>query len=200
MNFIKRNKSIMDFLFILVLFGTFVISAMLVLIMGANVYSETVNISDTNYKARTAYYYITEKIKAHDKAGTIEVNNTSNSKSVGLVFYDYVDEVEYKSYIYYYAGYLTECTISKDEEFNYYNGTKLLKLKDFRAEIEGDNLIHLYIKDEDNYVSDFYIATKVPLRDVTFIPIVGSDGPEKTNIDKKGVTNLENQVNQEENQ
>lgn len=187
MKLAKEKKTTIDFVFLLAVFGTFIVSSMLVLILGANVYTETANSTSDNYKARTAYYYITEKIKAHDKLGTIEVRNTANSKSVGLIFYENVEGIEYRTYLYYFDGYINEATLSSEEEFNYDKGTKLLKLNDFKADIEGDRLLHLYIKDDKDYVSDFYISTAVPLRDITEKKQIGSDGPEKKDVNKKAV-------------
>lgn len=180
-----RKKSVLDFAFILALFGVFAISAMFVIIFGANVYSKIADSSDYNYKARTAYYYITEKIRSHDKYGTIEVENSANTKSIGLIMYDNVDGEEYRTYIYYYDNALFECTLKADEPFSYDKGERLLQLKDFRSEIEGDKLIHLYLKDDTGYVTDFYVTTTVPLKDVTDTPIIGSEGPEKISTGKK---------------
>ncbi len=175
----------MDFIFILSLFGVLAVSSLFVIVFGANVYTRITDSSDSNYKSRTAYYYVTEKIRSHDKAGTIEVRNTANTKSIGLIFYEYTEEGEYRTYIYYYNGYLWECTKPADEEFRYDEGTALLKLHDFKADIAGEKLIHLYLKDDNDYVTDFYITTVVPLKDVTDKPQIGSDGPEKQGVDKK---------------
>ena len=52
MNFAKRNKSVVDFLFILALFGAFAITALFVVLFGARIYKTTVSNMNTNYEKR----------------------------------------------------------------------------------------------------------------------------------------------------
>ena len=59
MNFAKRNKSIVDFLFILALFGAFAITALFVMLFGARIYESTVANMNTNYEKRTGRKYVT---------------------------------------------------------------------------------------------------------------------------------------------
>lgn len=184
-SFVGRKRVIIDVIFVFMLFGAFMISSLFVIVFGANVYSEITEKREENFRSRTAYYYVTEKIRSHDKADTIQVKNTANTKSVALIFYENIEEKEYRTYIYYYDNYLWECTLANDEEFDYNKGTKLLMLRDFRSELVSGNLLHLYLKDSEGYISDFYVSTKVSVKDVTDEVVVGSDGPEKQDIDKK---------------
>ena len=75
MNFAKRNKSVVDFLFILALFGAFAITALFVVLFGARIYKSTVANMNTNYEKRTAMSYITEKIRSHDYTGGVDVED-----------------------------------------------------------------------------------------------------------------------------
>ena len=59
----RRDKSIVDMLFLLALFGVFLISALFIVLFGANIYKKTVNDMDANFSARTSVSYITEKIR-----------------------------------------------------------------------------------------------------------------------------------------
>ena len=81
MNFAKRNKSIVDFLFILALFGAFAITALFVVLFGARVYKTTVSNMNTNFEKRTAMSYVTEKIRSHDYTGGVEVTDVGGTAS-----------------------------------------------------------------------------------------------------------------------
>ena len=106
MNFAKRNKSVVDFLFILALFGAFAITALFVVLFGARIYKSTVSNMDTNYEKRTAMSYITEKMRSHDYTGGAEV---SDENSV-LKLYQNIDDRSYVTYLFLKDGYLKEFT------------------------------------------------------------------------------------------
>jgi len=161
----KRNhekndgKHIVDVLFVLALFGIFAASALMLVTLGANVYKQTVAHMDENYTERTAYAYITEKIRQNNSEGAISIAKLEGTPA--LIFTTNLEETEYCTYLYYYDGYLKELSLRKD----IFAGSSLLSagqdiipLSSFSIEPTKNNLIKLRICTEDNNSFMIYVS------------------------------------------
>ncbi len=161
MNFAKRNKSIVDFLFILALFGAFAITALFVVLFGARIYESTVANMNTNYEKRTAMSYITEKIRSHDYTDGIAVadddDDDADAGSV-LELYQEIAGRKYVTYLFVDDGYLKEFTAADDYDFNYNAGTPILAIKDFSVRKESDALYHFNITDTNGEKTEFFVT------------------------------------------
>lgn len=73
MNIGLRKKPVIDILFLLALFSVFLMSALFVVLFGANIYKSTVANMDSSFKNRTAVSYVTEKVRQHDESGSVDV-------------------------------------------------------------------------------------------------------------------------------
>ncbi|MCR5831569.1 MAG: DUF4860 domain-containing protein [Lachnospiraceae bacterium] len=162
MNFAKRNKSIVDFLFILALFGAFAITALFVVLFGAQVYKSTVSNMNTNYEKRTAMSYVTEKIRSHDYTGGADVADLRSLREDGdhsvLKLYQDVGGKKYVTYMFVADGYLKEYTTDASNDFDYKSGTNILAIKDFSVRKESDSLYHFNIIDMNNEKTEFFVA------------------------------------------
>jgi len=161
MNFSKRNKSIVDLMFIIALFGAFAITGLFVVLFGANVYKTTVNSMDVNYASRTSLSYITEKIRSHDCVledgrEAIEIKDI-DGKTV-LLLRECVNDRIYVTYIFESDGYLKEYTSLEEYDFNYDAGTEIIKASLFRIEKIKKALYHVEIVDEYENSTSFYVA------------------------------------------
>lgn len=74
-----QKGHVVDFLFTLALFCVFAASALMVVVIGANVYRQTVRGMDSNYDSRTSLTYLTEKVRQNDAANAVTI------RSVGIV-------------------------------------------------------------------------------------------------------------------
>lgn len=161
MNFSKRNRSIVDFLFILALFGAFAITGLLVVLFGSRVYQSTVAKMDANYASRTALSYVTEKIRSHDYTNGSEVEDielvSENGNSV-LKLKETVNERTYVTYMYVADGMLKEFTTSEEYDFDYKGGTDILELKEFVIKQTGDALYKIRIVDSYDNETQFFVA------------------------------------------
>lgn len=162
MNFSKRNKSIVDFLFILALFGAFAITGLLVVLFGARVYEKTVASMDANYSSRTTLSYVTEKIRAHDFSGGANisfVNVDDRGKIDVLTLKERIGEKVYVTYMFMDSdGYLKEFTTSDDYDFKYNDGTKIIALKTFDVEKKSDSLYYFDIVDSFDNRESFFVT------------------------------------------
>lgn len=161
MNFSKRNKSIIDFLFIMALFGAFAITGLFVVLFGAKVYKATVTKMDENYASRTALSYVTEKIRSHDYMVDGENHNIEIRENDGqsvLLLRDIIGDRSYVTYMYVEDGYLKEFTTSEEYDFNYSGGSKILSISKFEVDKVSDALYKFNIVDTYNNETDFYAA------------------------------------------
>ena len=162
MNFAKRNKSIVDFLFILALFGAFAITALFVVLFGARIYKSTVSNMKTNYEKRTAMSYITEKIRSHDYTGGAEVsdieqNDSSKDHSV-LKLYQTEGDKKYVTYLFVSDGYLREFTADESYDFDYDAGANILAIEEFCVNKESDGLYRFNITDTNGEKTEFFVT------------------------------------------
>lgn len=163
MNFAKRKKSIVDFLFILALFGAFAISALFVVLFGAKVYQKTVSDMNSNYEKRTALSYVTEKIRSHDYSGGADVSDVNLDASYGdehtvLKLYQDVNGKRYVTYMFVADGYLKEYTASEDQEFDYSSGAEILPVSKFEVKKESDSLYRFDIVDARGEETRFFVS------------------------------------------
>lgn len=162
MNFAKRNKSIVDFLFILALFGAFAITALFVVLFGAQIYKSTVSNMNTNYEKRTAMSYITEKIRSHDYTGGADVADLHSLRTDGdhsvLKLYQEIGDKRFVTYMFVADGYLKEFTADEQYDFDYNTGTNILAIKDFSVRKESDSLYHFHITDTNDENTEFFVA------------------------------------------
>ena len=86
----QENHHIVDVLFVLALFCVFAVSALILLLIGANVYQKTVNDMDANYNGRTAVSYITEKIRQNDSDSAVSVGTLMGKPSIIPVSYTHL--------------------------------------------------------------------------------------------------------------
>ena len=154
MNFAKRNKSIVDFLFILALFGAFAITALFVVLFGARIYESIVNNMNSNYEKRTAMSYVTEKIRSHDYTDGTNVDETGSI----LKLYQTSGDKKYVTYLFVADGYLKEFIADEDYDFDYKAGTRILAIKDFSVKKENDSLYRFNITDTNGEKTEFFVT------------------------------------------
>lgn len=73
MRFQSRSRHVIDVVFPIALLFVFAVSALSILILGANIYASTNGRLRVNDENRTALSYIAEKIRQNDKEGGIAV-------------------------------------------------------------------------------------------------------------------------------
>ena len=161
MNFAKRDKSIIDFVFILALFSAFIITALFVVLFGSRIYKKTVSDMDVNFASRTAHSYITEKVRSHDFNGGAAVadidEESVNGHSV-LILYTNSEYGEYATYMYVKDGWLKEYTAPKADDFDYSIGTDILEISEFKVNKETDSLYSFNIVDAGGNETSFFVS------------------------------------------
>lgn len=152
----KRDRSKVDILFLLALFGVFLISALFIVLFGARIYKKTANDMETNFNARTSVSYITEKIHRNDIAGGVAIANTDGSDM--LMLRQFTDYGTYVTYLYLSDGYLREITLSENAPLEKSAGAKILALNDFSIEEINASLLEFYMTDASDTPTTFFVS------------------------------------------
>lgn len=125
----KQTTHMIDFLFTIALFGVFAASALLAVIIGANVYKSTTENMSANYSSRTSMAYVTEKIRQHDEGDAIEIANIDGFHC--LAFHETYDDSAYTTYIYAHEGQLKELFIRDALGFSPDMGEAIIDIQSF---------------------------------------------------------------------
>ncbi len=157
----QPRKFLVDILFVMILFGLFATSALILVTLGANVYQKTViNMSD-NFDSRTATSYITEKIRQNDTmlSGTNSIVITEFSNSPALMLKQQLEEEIYCTYLYLEDGNLMELFVNEnlsigDEIAG--AGQPITKLSALSFEQPSENMIIIHITLPDGTQKDLY--------------------------------------------
>lgn len=161
MNSKQENRHIIDVLFVLALFCVFAISALMLLMIGANVYQRTVDDMDMNYNSRTAFSYVTEKIRQNDADCAVSIGTLEDRPAILLS--QEVNDKLYITYLYEYEGYLTELFTGADLQLGsdiLKAGHQLIPLKDFELYEAAPSLYHFVLTTEDSQTVSLYISTQ----------------------------------------
>lgn len=156
MKFGKRDKSIIDVLFLLILFGVFLVCALFIVLFGAKIYGNTVNNSNQSFNSRTSLAYITEKIRQHDNSSGIEITGSGKEATVKLS--QNVDGRIIVTYLYCYDNKLMEYTTNEGNVLNKQYGTYIMDLSDFNVNKCGDRLYSFSLADMEGNNTDFFVS------------------------------------------
>lgn len=150
----KRNKNhIVDLLFVLVLFGIFALSALVLVSIGADVYQHTVSNMQTNYEVRTASSYLVEKMRQHNT-----VSITTLDDQTVLCFED--DNSDTVTYLYCYEDYLRELYTRDGSDLGgniLKAGQKIVPVKDLIYEQISPSMIKTTIQASDENSQTVYL-------------------------------------------
>lgn len=152
----KDNRHVVDILFVIALFGVFVVAAMFLISVGANVYGKTMTNMDANFTSRTAVAYITEKIHQADEDGAVDVGDFGGNNAICIK--QNINDIDYITYIYELDGELCELTQRGDIELDPEAGQGIISVKDFSVSKPYDNLISCTVDMDDDDSYSFNVA------------------------------------------
>ncbi len=149
-----------DILFVLILFFLYAASALVVSLIGANIYSNTVATSQRNYNVRTSVLYITEKVRQSETVDGVRIDSALGSDALVLSL-DLDGEI-FETWIYVENEQLTEVFVPKDTPIVPNIGQNIMPLKSMTLENENGNLINVEVVTEEDitYSSAVYLDTQ----------------------------------------
>ena len=166
---LKRRDSshMIEFIFPLVLFMVFAISALTVLLLATNIYRKTTENSRLNFTSQTAIAYIEEKVHQSDNLATDEYGGDVSCVSIGefagtdaLMITQNVDGAVYTTCIYEYDGELREIFTRDLTAALPESGRSIIKTQDFTMEELSYGLYRFTCTDADGRTTTACIATR----------------------------------------
>lgn len=155
---IADRGHLVDFLFTLALFCVFALSALAVVIIGADVYKSTVAEMGRSYDSRTSVTYIAEKIRQNDRKDAVSVRPFGDGDA--LVLRQTVNEAVYETYIYADGGKLKELLIPQGLELQPADGQSIMDIQDFQVELTAGSLVTLRVTSADGTLSRMAVAPR----------------------------------------
>ena len=157
MDFKQKQRHIVDILFVLALFCIFALSALMLVLIGSNVYRKTVANMDDNYNTRTSLAYVTEKIHQFDETDAIEIGTLGDRDA--LILKTNTESSQYYTYIYMNDGYLKELFVSADSDLAPEAGQNILPIEDFQLNKINNKLYQFTISVDDKNQYTLYVST-----------------------------------------
>ena len=121
----RENKSHIEGLLVLVLFGIFAICILAVLLTGAGAYKRLVERQQESYGNRTVPQYIATKVRQADVQGAVQIGTFGGVESLELK--EKLSGEEYITRIYCYDGFLRELFSAASGEFAPEDGECILE-------------------------------------------------------------------------
>lgn len=153
----RENNHMVDILFTLALFCVFTASALLVVVIGANVYRSTVARMQDNYSARTALSYVTEKVRQHDTAGSVGMYSFDDG-TPAIELKETYDTGTFNTYIYESGGELNELYIASSVRPEKSAGRKIMDVSEFTVDKISDSLLYVTVQEKDGSKEETYIS------------------------------------------
>ena len=138
---LHTNRSVLDLLFILILLFTFAVSALVIVMIGANVYKSVVDDMQSNYALRIPLSYISSKIKQHDQAEAVHL--VLKEGTPVLVLDSTIDEVAYENWIYAYDHQLYEVLLEKGDTLVLSDGITIMPLVGLDFNMPSDGMLEI---------------------------------------------------------
>ncbi len=132
MRFQFKRKHVVDMVFPFALFFVFASSALLVILLAADIYRNTTAMSESNYESRTVLSYMTEKIRQGDENGGVSIGSFDGHDSV-IIRQVYGEQI-YQTYIYEDEGELRELFLSEGVEAAASDGRKIMEVQNLELE------------------------------------------------------------------
>lgn len=132
MKFHFKRKHVVDMVFPFALFFVFASSALLVILLAADIYRNTTAMTESNYESRTVLSYMTEKIRQGDENGGVSIGSFDGHDSV--IIRQTYGQQNYQTYIYEDEGVLRELFLLEGVEAVASDGRKIMEVHDLELE------------------------------------------------------------------
>lgn len=155
----KTNRHMIDILFVISLFCIFALSAIFLISIGAGIYEKTVMHMEENFSGRTAFAYVTEKIRQADSAGAVEVGEFAGNPA--LILSQSMEGSDYVTYLYEDEGFLKELFMPKGTSLRLgpEAGQEILAVSEFSFTQVNERLYSFFISIDEKNMYRFFIST-----------------------------------------
>ncbi len=149
---LQTNRSMLDLFLILVLLCGFTISALIIVMIGANVYKSVAGDMQSNFDLRIPLSYISTKVKQHDQAGAVYISEKEGTQV--LILESTENKVVYETWIYPRDNQLYEVMIEKGQELSLSDGMAILPIKGLDIKMNTPSLLQVTSYDQTGKTLD----------------------------------------------
>lgn len=153
----QERGHLVDVLFTLALFCVFAATALIAVILGADIYSNTVSSMNRNYNTRTSISYLAEKVRQGDTAGGIATAQVNGQDA--LVLTQMLDGKQYETWIYTGDGELREVMVASGMEVKPQDGQSIMPIASLELQQNGA-LLTMTATDPQGEVSRLVLRTR----------------------------------------
>ena len=147
-----------DLLFTLALFCVFAASALMVVLIGADVYKDTVTGLNNNFDMRTSLTYVSTKIHQNDGSGVVQIGKIEGDDAL-ILKQTYGDQV-YQTVIYHDGNSLREIFASEEMNLKKSDGKVIMDVGRFEMEQVSDGLFRFISEDEDGHKAEILVSSR----------------------------------------
>ena len=145
----RAKRHITDVLFTLTLFAVFAAASLIVVFIGAEVYSATIARADTSFEINSTLSFVTTKIRQHDSIGAVRLDYVSGTPA--LVLTQAIGDAYFETWIYHYDGILRELFKNRENVDALWLGAgqALVNVHYFSFVMLTEGLIEMFARSED---------------------------------------------------
>ena len=143
----RKVQHSMQGVFVFVLLGLFAVMSTLMVLLGAQMYRNTVDHSTANNEDRVLSAYVRSMIRAEDTSGAMEIGEYNGVKA--LAMREDLDGETYVTWLYLYEGQLRELFTDVGYGFNPDSGVVVAPANSFEPSLEGGLLTVRMTDDKD---------------------------------------------------
>lgn len=154
----QQQGHVVDLLFTLALFCVFAASSLLVVLLGANSYKQTVAEMTQNYSTRTSISYLAEKIRQNDVASGISIGRVEGAPA--LILEQQAGAAVYQTWIYSSDGKLREVLVSQGTVVKAADGQPIMELADLALDLSAEGLLRITATDLDGTTSTLKLSLR----------------------------------------
>ena len=144
----EHRKHKIDLIFIVTLAGIFFICSITFIVLGANLYANTVSSTQDSFQIRTASLYFTQKIRQNGKPDSVQLTSMKDG-SQALV----LKNGDYETWIFLADGQLKEATVKQGTTVTESFGQPVLSLRSLKFEPRKSNLLRVTAVSPEGTVS-----------------------------------------------
>ncbi len=155
----RVKKDTLSVIFVVSLFLMYTASSLILAIIGTQVYSDSADVSEQNYNARTSLFYITEKVRQSEGAAQIRIESVFGGDA--LVFREEIGDYTFDTYIYIEDGYLCELSTLSDTAVSADIGQRIMELSAISLSLSdyGILLIEITDKEGNSFNTNLFLET-----------------------------------------
>lgn len=149
------RKSVLNTVFVLLLFCAFVMMMLMALLSGAGAYRSVQGHMEAQYTERTALSYLEAKLHHYDRVDGVQLEPFYDT--MALTLYEDIDGVRYKTVIYQYDGYIRELFFEDGLTFRPEDGQIVIAAKALQCSWKQPNLLQLVCVAEDGAQTELLV-------------------------------------------